>query len=60
MKESGKWIGDYKECISVDEPGFQPKYCLFNTPILQYGMCVPKSCSSSDVASVINFGNYYF
>jgi len=53
--ESGKWVGDYSECISVDEPGFSSKYCLINSP-LQYGICMPKSCSSKDIASVIDFG----
>ena len=55
-KESGIWLGDYSECISVDEPGFEPKYCLLSTATFHYGICLPKVCTKNDIKSVIDLG----
>jgi len=49
-------FGDYSECISVDEPGFEPKYCLLSTATFHYGVCLPKVCTKNDIKSVIDLG----
>ena len=70
LQGSLNWVGEYVECknISVESINWQSKHCVIsklnkeknidpnNVKIsLRYGVCMPKNCSSSDIANVINF-----
>lgn len=60
-----QWRGEYSECINTTEPysDWHGKYCSISKPTdpsnplsfsLQWGICVPHTCSNADLAQLIN------
>ena len=57
FKGSIIWVGDYSECIQIREPYWNGKYCKL-TDKIQFGMCLPKTCTETDVVHLVNFGKF--
>ncbi|CAG2200088.1 unnamed protein product [Mytilus edulis] len=61
------WLGDYDECLDIKTDSFHGKYCreqlylaTFTNPLtrqkgisLNAGICVPSSCSSDDILTLL-------